>query len=244
MYNRLIKWAMVALLAALLAACGSTNASAPAAPTVSAPTAIAATAAATAAPASSAATGTAAESSDAARVFTIVSEQTEASYQVQEQFLDRDLPTQATGTTSAVEGEFQFTADGQPIGQVTNITVDLRTLTSDSSMRDRRIQTQWLESNTYPYAEFVSTGVEGVPASYSDGEEISFTLLGDLTIHGVTKPTTFDVTGTLQGDTVTGAATTQILMTDFGFDPPTVAGILTVENDVTLTVNFTAAEAA
>ena len=54
----------------------------------------------------------------------------------------------------------------------------------------------------------------------------------------------FDVTGTLAGDTVTGTATTQILMKDFGFDPPSVAGILTVQDGVTVTVNFTAVKAA
>jgi hypothetical protein len=32
-------------------------------------------------------------------------------------------------------------------------------------------------------------------------------------------------------------------MKDFGFDPPNVAGMLTVEDGVTVTINFTAKEA-
>ncbi|MFL5800548.1 MAG: YceI family protein [Roseiflexaceae bacterium] len=94
-----------------------------------------------------------------------------------------------------------------------------------------------------PFAEFTSTEVQSVPASYTDGQEVSFKLIGDMTIREVTHPVTFDVVGKLQGDTVTGTATTQILMKDFGFDPPSVAGMLTVQDGVTIKVNFTAKEA-
>jgi polyisoprenoid-binding protein YceI len=235
------------LLLGILAACGGTASqsttpltaqpAASAAPTAQPATEAAPTSqpAATAAPAQAAPTG--------ARIFAIVPEQTEASYEVQEQFLNRDLPNKAIGKTNAVEGEFQFTSDGKPTGQVTKISVDLRTLTSDSGMRDRRIRREWLESDTYPFAEFVSTAVEGVPESYAEGQEVSFKLNGDLTIRNVTRPVTFDVIGKLEGDTVTGTATTFVLMKDFGFDPPAVAGVLTVEDGVTITVNFTAKEA-
>jgi polyisoprenoid-binding protein YceI len=255
MFRRIRIWTLIAALAILLAACGSAITSAPVASTAAAPAAVAtavpvatAAPAPTVVPASAAATApaqdTAAQQSGSVRTFTIVPAQTEASYAVQEQFLNRDLPNQAIGKTNAVTGAFQFTTDGTPTGQVTNITVDLRTLTSDESKRDQRIHSQWLESDTYPFATFVSTSVTGVPDSYSEGQKISFKLTGNMTIHDVTKPVTFDVTGTLASDTVTGTATTQILMQDFGFDPPSVAGILTVKDGVTVTVNFTATEAA
>jgi polyisoprenoid-binding protein YceI len=212
MYRRICTWTLIASLALLLAACGGASTT-PVASTANQP-AVAATAAPAASdtPAATAAQDTAAQLAGDVRTFAIVPEQTEASYTVQEQFLNRDLPNLAIGTTSAVEGTFQFSADGQPAGQVTKIIVDLRTLASDSSMRDKRIKSQWLESDTYPYAEFVSTGVESLPASYAQGQEVSFKLLGNMTIHGVTQPLTFDVTGTLNGDTVTGTATSQIMM--------------------------------
>jgi polyisoprenoid-binding protein YceI len=242
-----------ALLVGLLAACGGATSqsqpaaiSAPAAQPTAAPAPTGQPAAdTTAAPAPAAQPTTAAGVAPiaGARTFKIVPEQTEASYEVQEQFLNRDLPSKAIGKTNAVEGEFQFTTDGKPTGQVTNMQVDLRTLTSDSGMRDRRIRGQWLESDKYPYATFVSTGVEGVPDSYAEGQEITFKLNGNLTVHDVTKPVTFDVTGKLEGDTVTGTAKTFVMMKDFGFDAPSVAGVLTVQDGVTITVNFTAREA-
>ena len=246
MYRRIWMATLAVAFAGALAACGSSTsqpAAAPtAAPAAAAPTAPAAAPtaqlanAATAAPAPS---GTA----SGTRTFTIVPDQSEASYEVQEQFLSRDLPNQAIGKTNAVTGELQFSLDGKPSGKVTNITVDLSKLTSDESRRDNRIRQQWLESNKYPNAVFTSTDAQGLPETYTEGQDVNFKLTGDMTIHDVTKPVTLDVTGKLVGDTITGSATTQILMKDFGIDPPSIAGMLTVKDGVTIKLNFTAKEA-
>src|SRR5215207_1697302 len=101
MYRRMWTAILTLAFAGALAACGSSSSQPAAAPT--------------AAPAASAAAGT--------RTFTIVPEQSEASYEVQEQFLSRDLPNQAIGKTNAVVGELQFSLGGKPSGKVTNITV-------------------------------------------------------------------------------------------------------------------------
>ena len=259
MNNRLIHTLVAALMLALLAACGGNTTQTPtaapaataaaeptAAPAAAEPTAAPATAAAaepTAAPAAAEPTAAAGEpAASGMRTFAIVPEQSSASYEVQEKFLNRAAPNKAIGTTKAVEGELQLSLDGQPTGQVSTITVDLRQLTSDSSRRDSRIRSEWLESDKYPFATFTSTEVQGAPASYTDGQEVSFKLVGNMTIREITKPVTFDVVGKLQGDTITGTATAQLLMKDFGFDPPNIAGILTVEDGVTVTVTFTAKE--
>jgi len=235
MLHRFRTVALVGSLLAALTACGNSASQTPSA----APAAVATAPA----PAVSHASAPQPTLVGNVRTFRIVPEQTEASYEVQEQLLRNSLPNKAIGRTNAVEGEFQFTTDGKPAGNVTKISVDLRTLTSDKSMRDRRIRGQWLESNTYPFAEFVSTAAQQLPDSYAEGQEVSFKLVGDMTIREITRPVTFDVRGTLQGDTVTGTATTMIMMKDFGFDPPSVAGLLTVEDGVTINVNFTAKEA-
>jgi polyisoprenoid-binding protein YceI len=246
MYRRIWMATLAVAFAGALAACGSSTSQPAAAPTA-APAAVApitAPADAPTAAASNAPTAAAAPSAaGSARTFTIVPEQTEASYQVQEKFLNRELPNMALGKTNAVTGELQVSLDGKPSGKVTKISVDLRTLTSDQSRRDNRIRTQWLESEKYPFAEFTSTDVQGIPDSYTEGQEVSFKLTGDMKIRDVTKPVTFDVKGKLEGDTITGSATSKILMKDFGFDPPNVAGMLTVEDGVTVTINFTAKEA-
>ena len=244
MYRRIWMAILAVAFVGVLVACGSSTtqpAAAPAAPVAAAPTAAPA---AVAPPiATPPAAAPAAQLADGTHTFTIVPEQTEASYEVQEQFLSRDLPNQAIGKTNAVTGELQFSLGGKPSGKVTNITVDLSKLTSDERRRDNRIRQQWLESNKYPNAVFISTDAQGLPETYTQGQDVSFKLTGDMTIRDVTKPVTFDVTGKLVGDTITGSATTQILMKDFGIDPPSVAGMLTVKDGVTIKLNFTAKEA-
>ena len=73
-----------------------------------------------------------------------------------------------------------------------NIKIDLRTLQSDSSMRDNHVQSA-LETSTYPYATFVSVSTQGLPTTYTDGQTVSFKLIGNLTMHGITKPIVLDL---------------------------------------------------
>ncbi len=254
MSHRVTGFFVAALLAGVLAACGGVRAddtasfAAAASPTAAANATIAPTTSAGVASTAvlpehaPTAASNAAPATTGMRTFTIIPEQSEASYAVQETFLSQNLPNKAVGKTTAITGTFQFTTDGKPTGEVTKITVDLRTLKSDSARRDNAIRTRWLESNTYPYAEFTSTEMQGVPDSYTEGQQVSFKLIGNMTIHNTTKPVTFDVTSTLEGDTVTGTATTKLKMVDFGFDPPNIAGVVAVQDGVDLTINFTAKE--
>jgi len=78
---------------------------------------------------------------------------------------------------------------------------------------------------------------------YTDGQELTFKIIGDMTIRTVTKELTFDAKGQVAGDLFTGTATTQFNMTDFGFDPPAIAGLLTAENGVALELKIEAKRA-
>ncbi|HZT35696.1 MAG TPA: YceI family protein, partial [Nitrososphaera sp.] len=120
------------------------------------------------------------------------------------------------------------------------IQVDLRTLQSDSQRRDHFIQQNTLETDTYPYATFVSVSTQDLPASYSDGQTVSFKLIGNLTMHGKTNAETFAIQGKVTGNTITGTATTTIYMTDFAIQPPDLANIAIAQNKVTITLQFTA----
>jgi polyisoprenoid-binding protein YceI len=174
------------------------------------------------------------------RTYQIVPAQTTASYSVYENLIFQNKPdNDAIGTTHSVSGNFQISTGSAP--QVTGMTikVDLRTLQSDSSMRDRHVQDS-LDTTDYPYATFVSVSTQGLPASYSDGQEVSFKLLGNLTMHGKTNGETFVVQGKVVGNTITGTATTTIYMTDFGIQPPDLANIAIVQNKTVLSLAFTA----
>ena len=175
-----------------------------------------------------------------AKQFVIDPAQSSAQYAVNEVFLQENRPYHAVGTTNVVTGTFVVATEGVPAGKVTKIQVDLRALQSDSDRRDNAIRERWLESNTYPYAEFVSTNALNLPASYQPGSQVSFNLVGDMTIHGVTKSVEWLVDGTLTGDTVRGQSTTTINMSDFGITAPNIANMIKVEDQVELTVQFVA----
>lgn len=186
----------------------------------------------------------AAEASASLRAFQIVPEQSEATYQVQEEFFNRPVNiVNPIGRTQAIEGDFQLTISGNQVQLADNqFKVDLRTLASDEARRDNRIRNEWLESNKYPWAEFKATTIEDFPANATEGQDVSFKVTGDMTIREITKPQTFAVTARLDGDTFTGTATGYVLMQDYGFEPPSILGMLEVTDGVTVTVNFTATE--
>ncbi len=186
-----------------------------------------------------------------ARTFRIVPEQSEARYEVDEEFLGGASDAinklagliETVGRTRAVKGDFQFNISGD---QVTvaggSIVVDLTTLASDDSRRDQRIRTQYLESSQYPLAEFAPTAIKNFPAGAAEGQDVPFQLLGDLTIRNITQPATFNVTAKLEGNALSGTARTTLLMTDFGFEPPNIANILKVADEFVVTIDFTAVQ--
>src|SRR5579872_5666871 len=173
--------------------------------------------------------------------FQIVPAQTTASYSVYENLVFQNKPNNdAIGTTKSVQGTFKIRSGASPLVAAMNIQVDLRTLQSDSSRRDGFIQQNSLQTDTYPYATFVSVSTQGLPASYTDGQTIHFQLTGNLTMHGKTNKEVFDVQGKVVGNTITGTATSTIYMTDFGIQPPDLANIAIVQNKVTISLQFTA----
>lgn len=178
------------------------------------------------------------------RTFQIVSGQSTASYSVYENLIFENKPNNdAIGKTHSVMGTFQIRTSPSPLIAALNVKVDLRTLQSDSDRRDHYIQMNTLQTDTYPYATFVSVSAQGLPTSYTDGQQIHFQLIGNLTLHGTTNKETFDVQGKVSGNTVTGTATSTIYMTDFGMQPPNLANIAISQNKVQITLNFTAKQA-
>ena len=192
------------------------------------------------APGAASATGTPIPSTGLT-TFQIVPAQTTASYSVYENLIFQNKPNNdAIGTTHSVQGSFKIREGASPLVAAMNIQVDLRTLQSDSSRRDGFIQQNTLETDSYPYATFVSVSTQGLPASYTDGQTVHFQLIGNLTMHGKTNKETFDVQGKVVGNTIMGTATSTIYMTDFGIQPPNLANIAIAQNKVVVTLTFTA----
>ena len=165
----------------------------------------------------------------------------QALYHVTETFIDRNNRLNvAVGTTHGIQGTVLIDRVHPRQSRVSPITVDISQLTSNSRRRDNAIRQQWLESSKYPTAVFTPRSIQGLPGTYVDGREVPIQIAGDLQVRDMTKPVTFAGTVKLEGDTLTGHATTTVLMTDFGFDPPSILGLLKAENQAQLELQLTA----
>lgn len=194
---------------------------------------------ATGAPSPTATTAPASQSTGDAVVFQLVPAESEARYRAREQLLGRSLPNDAVGRTNAVEGQIVFNSDGTIDSERSRFTVDLRTLQSDEARRDNYIKQNTLEVDQYPNAEFQPTAASGLPWPLPTSGQLQFQLEGNLTVHGVTKPVTWNVQAMVDGDRITGTATTQVTFEDFGMTPPRVPVVLSLEETITLELDFT-----
>src|SRR5690242_5614978 len=234
-------------------ACGAVTTaaptSAPAATAAPAPTATvaaqptAAPAPATVAPASATA-APAVSNAAAGTTLVIDSSASHASYHAHEQLAGRNLPSEAVGTSSGVSGSIVLKPDGSADQAQSQINVDLSALASDESRRDNFIKGNTLQTNQFPMATFTPRDVQGLPNPLPESGSATFQLVGDLTVHGVTKPATWQVTAQFAPTTVSGNATTDVNISDFGMTPPKAGPVLSIQDGLTLELAFTAARQA
>jgi polyisoprenoid-binding protein YceI len=145
-----------------------------------------------------------------------------------------------TGAIPVSGGSLSAGADRIPTA--ISATLDAAALDSKSADRDGELRgPEWLDTATYPTITFVSTKIEG-----SDPK--AFTVVGNLTMHGVTKPVR--LAAALEGQMVDGRGRTHVAYTatatidrrDWGLNwgHTTPGGALIAANEVTLTLSVEA----
>ncbi|MCI0396891.1 MAG: YceI family protein [Chloroflexi bacterium] len=158
--------------------------------------------------------------------------------------LDEDLRSQrqtVVGTGTQIAGEIALNLDDLSTTQVGVIQINARSLATDNNMRNRAINNWILETNQYELITFTPTAVEGLPTSATVGQEVTFTIAGDLTIRDVTQPVVFTVVATATSDAqLTGTASAVVNRGDFGLTIPSVPNVANVEETVELTIDFVA----
>lgn len=166
-------------------------------------------------------------------------------YRVQELFAGETSKHLAVARTSNVTGGLTVTGDagGYQVSGIA-LTADLTTLHSvdqvagrDVSQRDGVVSRQ-LDTQQIPYATFTAT-TASVAGSVTS-TPVDVTLLGKLTIHGVTKDVTAGAHVQVIGDKIEIAGTLTVNMADYAVSPPrapfvTVDPAATIEFDVFLT---------
>ena len=174
-------------------------------------------------------------------LYVIDQSKSNVNYGVGETFLNQNNRyNYAEGVTNIVSGDIIINFTEPALSSVGDITVDISAFKSDKTRRDNAIRDRWLESNKYPIAIFTPTQLKGLPEKYILGDTVDFEIDGSLSVRDATSPASFSVTLTVNNDEMLGQASTRLLMTDFGFDPPDISGILIAENEVDITFVFLA----
>jgi polyisoprenoid-binding protein YceI len=160
--------------------------------------------------------------------------------------LEEDLRGQrnvVTGETQEVAGDILVDFDNPAMSEVGTIRINARTLATDNDFRNRAIRTQILQSarDEYEFIEFEPTEIRNFPADPQIGQELTFDVVGNLTIRETTREETFQATVTLVNeDLMEGMATAQVLRENYGLQIPSAPGVANVTDEVQLTINFVA----
>ena len=162
----------------------------------------------------------------------------EARYRVREQLAGFDLPKDAIGATKDVTGRIVIGPDGKVVKESSKLIIELSTLKSDQGRRDNFLRRSTLETSKFPRAEMVPVALDGLLMPIAPGSSQTFSVRGDLTVHGVTRPTTWQVTARGEGKDIVGTAATAFTFKDFGLEQPRVPVVLSVADTIRLEYDF------
>jgi len=178
---------------------------------------------------------------DGSTLFTLDSSSSKATFTIDEVLFGN--PNTVVGETDKVAGQILINAQNPSKSQLGEIKIDVSTLVTDNDLRNRTLHGRILETDTSAnqYATFVAKSITGLPESITVGQQVSFKLTGDLTIHQVTKTVTFDAKVTVVSEKqITGTASTSVKYSDFGISIPDVPSVTSVGDTVKLALGFTA----
>ncbi len=193
----------------------------------------------TTAPAGAADTTAAPDSTSLAPTTFELTDQSVATFRIDEEL--RGTPTTVVGTSNLVLGQIQIDQADLSNSQIGEILINARAFETDASLRNRAIRGPILDTEAFEFISFAPTSIDGLEGSAAVGDELSFTVTGDLTIRDVTRPVTFDVAATLMSDTsISGTATTVIERGPFELVIPSVPTVANVSEEVPLELVFVA----
>ena len=150
-----------------------------------------------------------------------------AGYRVRERLANLPAESDAVGRTSDVTGSItvEENGDGARLTAGT-LTVDTTTIQSDEGRRDNRLRSEGLQTDQFPEATFVVTEPVDVPAAALAGTATDITLVGDLTLHGVTKSVRIPAQAQLADGRIQVAGSITFPLVDFDITAPNVGGFI------------------
>jgi polyisoprenoid-binding protein YceI len=149
----------------------------------------------------------------------------QAGYRVHETLVGQS--TTAVGRTSKVTGT--ATISGTQLTSAT-FTVDMASVTSDKSQRDERFRTSVMDTAQYPNGTFTLTQPVSLGTIPVAGKKVTVHATGNLTLHGVTKSVSFDVTAVRTGNTIQVQGSIPVTFSDFNVTAPDLGGFVVVDS--------------
>ena len=138
--------------------------------------------------------------------------------------------TEAVGRTGDVTGGIAIEGTTVTSG---SFEVDMTTITTTESRRDDRVQSA-LSTDQFPTATFELTEPIELGAGAADGETVTATAVGDLTVKGTTKSIEMAIEAKLVDGTVVIVGSTEITFADFDVEVPSAPVVLSVSDTGTL----------
>ena len=134
--------------------------------------------------------------------------------------------TEGVGRTSEITGLLTIVDE-----QVTaaEFTVDMTTLVSDSTRRDRQVNTRILDTVNFPTATFTLKEPITLTPEALAGSDLSVDTTGTFTLRGVTKDIDLTLIARLVDDVIEVNGSIQIVFTDWSIPDPSISGILVVD---------------
>jgi polyisoprenoid-binding protein YceI len=159
-----------------------------------------------------------------------------AGYRVREQLANLPAESDAVGRTPDVTGAVTVEATGDA-ARLTGGTLEVNTTTiqSDESRRDNRLRNEGLQTDQFPTATFTVTQPVDVPAAALTGTPSDITLVGELTLHGVTKAVEIPAQAQLADGRIQVAGSLTFPLADFDITAPNIGGfIVSIADEGTL----------
>ncbi len=104
------------------------------------------------------------------------------------------------GKTDQVAGSVVVDPADLAAGCRVEVTVDLASLDTGIGKRNQHMRENHLETERFPQAGFRADSLSGAPVALIAGAPAAFTLVGDFSLHGVTRRIAVPVTVTLSAD--------------------------------------------
>jgi polyisoprenoid-binding protein YceI len=95
------------------------------------------------------------------------------------------------GKTNNVSGTIVADA-AKPDASKVDVAIDLASLDTGIALRNHEMRDRYLQTNRFPSATFKSVSVDG-PDSIAANQPVSVNIVGDFTLHGITKRLTLPV---------------------------------------------------